>query len=153
MNERYSIQEVHICTFSKLDKKDINGYDFITNMNDYPLRWCVIDYEKEFVIDIKMKLMYKYVDSNSNLKFLNELSKVKKDNKRAAIRPIYNLNSDLDMYKEGNEIIENLKNGYEYPDGNDVYNNKEYLEKIKEEELEKQKSTSKVKQKVKKWKK
>ena len=153
MNDRFLVKKMYICPFIKWESGGI-----LPNKIDYPARWCVIDTEQKIVIDIKDELKYDYMETVSMIYFLEESLEKIKENKRAAIHPT-NFAYDKEMLLKAGPIIEHLKNGYEFVDGNDFYNNEAYLEHIKQEDEKEIEKTSKLvekKQKTKKksfWKK
>ena len=95
---------------------------------------------------IKTKLKYDYVKTMSHLYFISQSYKKIKGNNRVAILPYASLLSDGYDRQEAISIIEQLKNNVEFQDGNEVYDNKSYLEYLKEEAL---KETQKKKNKIK----
>ncbi len=140
MQERFDICEIHICPVYKV------GDNFKPD-REYPTRYCVIDKEKEIAIDIKTKLKYDYIQTMSHLYFMSQSYKKIKGDNRVAILPYASfIYSSCDM-KAARNIIEQLKNNVEFQDGNEVYDNKSYLEYLKEEVL---KETQKQKNKTKK---
>lgn len=139
MEERFLITEIHICPIYQKDgfyKPDL----------EYPARYCVIDTENEIVVDIKTKLKYDYVQTMSRLYFVSQSFKKIKGDKRVAIFPLSEFTSkDYDI-KEAEKIIKALKNDKEFKDGNEVFNNKQYLEYLKQEQsLEQNKSQKMIK--------
>ena len=141
-NDRFSINEMFVCTFRKAED---NAY--FAQIGKYPTRWCVVDMEQGIVIDIKMGLKYEYIETTSYLNFLNNSYKKIKGDKRAAYKPMQSIYIDPEIYAKGKEIIEKLKNGYEFVDGNDLYSNEEYLKYLEQEGKE---TLSKEKTKTKK---
>ena len=135
MENRYDTFEFYICTF----KIKENGV--VPNITDYPYRrLCVVDNKRKKVIDIEHELEYDYIETMSQLYFINESSKKIKENKRAAIFPVIVLSLKLDQRKKVSSIINKIENGYQFPDGNDVLSNQEYLNSFKKE-----KSKAKIK--------
>lgn len=135
MGERFFVKQIHICPFDRTDLGKLSP-----KINEYPARYCIIDEEKQIAIDIELKLKYDYVETISWLNFINQSYEKIQDDKRVAVCPYRLMNdNDFDLV-EAIKIINNLKNGYEYPDGNETYNNQQYLEyialeKAKEEKL------------------
>ena len=127
--ERYSINRVLLCTFDKSSEKLIK-----INSEYYPMRWCVIDKECNKAIDIKMGLQYDYIPTISGLHLVSRAAELIQENKRAAIHPIVTLNYEDGILEQGKEIIEALKWGFVFPDGNEMLNETEYFEEL---ELEK----------------
>lgn len=143
MEERFSVKNIHICPV------DIAYDRFKPNLN-FPTRFCVIDEKEEIAIDIKTKLKYDYVKTMSHLYFIGKSYEKIKRNKRVAMLPIFSFEYDEEIYNESNIIINMLKNGETFKDGNEVYDNEQYLEFIKEEyESEKQEQILKQNQKQK----
>lgn len=139
MDGRFNVCEIHICPVYKVG-------DSFKPDREYPTRYCVVDNEKQIAIDIKTKLKYDYVKTTSHLYFISQSYKKIKGNNRVAILPYVSLLSDGYDRKEAMNIIEQLKNNVEFQDGNEVYDNKSYLEYLKQEAL---KETQKQKNKVK----
>lgn len=138
MKERFSINEIHICTFERINNL------FKPNLNEYPLRFCVVDKSNGIVIDIEHELKYDYVETVSGLYFINESMKKIRDNKRAAIFPMTLIDIDEDIRKRANNIINRLKSGEEFKDGNDVLGNEEYLNIVAKEKNGTQKQLQKT---------
>ena len=146
MEDRFKIEEIHICPVQKI------GNSFKPNL-EYPARLCVIDEEKEIAIDIETRLQYDYVKTISRLYFISQSYEKIKGDRRVAIFPLSTLILDEKYRVEGNFIIDQLKNGVEFQDGNEVFNNEQYLEYLNQEKLEKVNEPQKVKQKTKIFKK
>jgi hypothetical protein len=138
MQERFDICEIHICPVYKV------GESFKPDI-EYPIRYCVIDKEKEIAIDIKTKLKYDYVKTMSHLYFMSQSYKKIKGDNRVAILPYAPLSFDNCDLDEAKKIKEQLENNVEFQDGNEVYDNKAYLEYLKQEAL---KENNKVKNKI-----
>ena len=137
MPERFLITEIHICPIYQIDgfyKPDL----------EYPIRYCVIDTENEVAIDIKTKLKYDYVQTMSRLYFVSQSFKKIKGDRRVAIFPLADFGSKEYNIKEAEKIIKALKNNKEFKDGNDVFDNKQYLEYIKQEQLMEQNKPKKM---------
>ena len=136
---------MQICTFT------FEKYGIRPNLNKYPFtRLCVIDTENKIVIDVNHGCKYDFLESTSMISFMNGASKKIKENKRAAFNPITFLGyGTIDDEKKTQDIVNKLKNGYEFLDGNDLYSNEEYLELVTKESEESLKKRSKpVKQKI-----
>lgn len=139
MDERFNVCEIHICPVYKVG-------DSFKPDREYPTRYCVVDEEREIAIDIKTKLKYDYVKTMSHLYFISQSYKKIKGDNRVAILPYASLLSDGCDRQEAISIIEQLKNNVEFQDGNEVYDNKSYLEYLKEETLkESQNNKNKIK--------
>ena len=139
MDERFNVCEIHICPVYKVG-------DSFKPDREYPTRYCVVDEEREIAIDIKTKLKYDYVKTMSHLYFISKSYKKIKGDNRVAILPYASLLSDGYDRPEAISIIEQLKNNVEFQDGNEVYDNKSYLEYLKEETLkESQNNKNKIK--------
>lgn len=124
-NEIYEIVKIHICNFEKKD-------DCLkVNLNDFPERLCVIDNKNDVVIDVETKHKYPYIRTISMMYFLNEMEAKKITiGKRVAcfeysFLSLSRLNSKELI--ECEKIIESLKQGIQYPDGNDILTNEQYL--------------------------
>ena len=127
MNERFKICEMYICPIYEKDglyKPDL----------EYPTRYCVIDNVKEIAIDIKTRLKYDYVRTMSRLYFVSQSYKKIKGNRRVAIYPLASFGTLEYDIKEVEKIIEALNNNEEFEDGNETFDNKEYLEYIRQEQ-------------------
>lgn len=146
MEERFSVKEIYICPVER------PSVGVLKPNLEYPTRYCVIDEEKEIAIDIKTKLKYDYIRTMSHLYFISQSYEKIKGDKRVAIIPFKIMNDNNYDFVEAVKIINKLKSGIEFQDGNEVYNNKQYLEYIKQEALEEQKKQSKVKKITKKGK-
>lgn len=139
MDERFNVCEIHICPVYKVG-------DSFKPDREYPTRYCVVDEEREIAIDIKTKLKYDYIQTMSHLYFISQSYKKIKGDNRVAILPYASLLSDGCDRQEAISIIEQLKNNVEFQDGNEVYDNKSYLEYLKEETLkESQNNKNKIK--------
>lgn len=135
MKDKYTINEINICTFRFNKQGRISP-----NLNEYPqARLCVIDTENKIAIDVIHRLKYDYIETLSRLYFMNEASKKIKENKRAAIFPYSLIHIDRSDMKKAKKIINELENGYSFCDGNEVYNNEEYLELLEKENHKKAK--------------
>lgn len=97
---------------------------------EYPLRYCVIDTKEMIVIDIENELSYTYIETFSRLYVLAQAIKAIKNNHRVAITPVHIFTCDSNLIKKSKEIINRLENGEKFQNGNDVFNNEEYLENI-----------------------
>lgn len=140
---RYKINKVNLCKFVWSSKKTVE----IDTSEYYPERWCVIDTENNKAIDIKMELEYDFIPTFSGLHLASKAAQLIKDDKRAAIYDTFPFNYDDGILEMGNNIIEKLKNGYIFPDGNEMLNETEYFEAL---ELEKSKNIKKQLKKIKK---
>ncbi len=143
MNQRFTVTNVSICPIH--DKG--NGAfqpDF-----DYPIRKCIVDRERGIVVDIKTKLKYDYIETMSFIYVLNDSYKKLKKDKRFGIYAVQNISPITENLQEIEEIIEKLKNGEDFVDGNDVLDNKQYLESIKEEYEKSIQQSKKIRKKVK----
>lgn len=139
MERRFKICQIHVCPVYRI------GNDFKPDM-EYPSRYCVIDNEKQIAIDIKTKLKYDYIQTVSHLYFMSQAAKKIKGNNRVAMFSYSSISYGKYNIEEAKNIIEQLKNNVEFQDGNEVYDNKSYLEYLKQEALmETQKNENKVK--------
>lgn len=140
MEERFMITEIHICPIYQIN-------EFYKPDLEYPVRYCVIDNENEIAIDIKTKLKYDYVKTMSRLYFVSQSYKKIKGDRRVAIFPLANFGSKEYDIKEAEKIIKALKDNKEFKDGNEVFDNKQYLETIKQEQLIEQTKIKKLRKK------
>lgn len=138
---RYKINKVNLCKFICSSKKT-----FELDNEYYPERWCVIDTETNKAIDIKMELEYDFIPTFSGLHLASKAAELIRENKRAAIHDMYPFSYDEGILEKGNEIIEKLKMGYLFLDGNEVLNETAYFEAL---ELEKSKDKKKHLKKIK----
>ena len=145
MEERFEIIESNITNFIIIEEGVVK-FDLA-----YPKRVCVLDREREIVVDINHKLEYDYIRFSPNNQLMKASYNKIKQNQRAAIYDIKKYLSGEEQ-KKANEIIEYLKSGGEYTNGNLVLNNEQYLERIEKDNVEKQKDklNRKIPQKVKK---
>lgn len=136
--KRPLIARVHICCFDKFDETILK-----TDLNEYPDRLCIVDEENDMIIDVETKHRYTYVRTMSMLYFLNELERKKiKLGKRFGCFKYDNslLKISSDELKQCREIINLLKQGFVFPDGNDELTNEEYLELINKSKTKEKKS-------------
>lgn len=129
------IARIHICCFESFNN------NLKTDLQKYLDRLCIIDEEKDIVVDVETRHQYKYVRTVSMLYFLNELETKKIiPGKRFGCFKYDNSLIDVssDELKECKKIIDLLKQGYEFPNGNDVLTNEEYLELINRPKIEEQ---------------
>ena len=131
MEDGFFITEMYICTFSKV------GELLKPNINEYPMRFCVLDDVNKIAIDIESGLKYDYVETMSMLYFINNSYLKIKDNKRVAIFPIKLIDIEPDMETKAHKIIKKLKNGVEFDDGNEVLDNESYLKSVTKKQKEK----------------
>ena len=138
MNDRYKVCWLQICPFERL-----KGNILRPNRDDYPYRLCVLDKEVNIAIDVKTEMRYDYIRT-SMVYFLNEESKKIQDNKRYAIMELHLsvLGIKKEEYLHANLIVNKLKYGKEYKDGNTI-SNEEYLEYISKENKNKVKLKNK----------
>lgn len=135
MENKPRITKLHICCFEKYNENILK-----MNLEKYPERLCIIDAEKNFVIDVETRHEYEYVKTVNMLYFLSDLeSKKISPGKRVAcfeysFLSIGNLSSD--ELRKCKDIIELLKKGYKFPDGNQELTNEEYLELINTQKTE-----------------
>ena len=136
---RYKINRVNLCKFIYTLKNS-----FELDNEYYPERWCVIDTETNKAIDIKMGLQYDFIPTFSGLHLASKAASLIKENKRAAIHDMIPFSYDDGILEQGNEIIEKLKAGYSYPDGNEALNETEYFEALELEKAKEEKKESKI---------
>ena len=142
--ESIRVAKIHICVFEKNNENQIK-----IDIQKYPDRLCVIDEEKNIVIDVQTKHQYPYIRTVNRLYFASndDAARVKYGKRNACFEyhtmPMLEFTSlELDCC---NEIIKQLKQGVKFLDGNEVLTNEEYLEAIKNE-----KTYNKVKKMIKK---
>ena len=131
---RQMITRMHICCF-----ENPNGFGLERDLQKYPDRLCVLDEEKDIVIDVETGHKYTYIRTFSMIYFLNEIERKKVElGKRFACFKYDNalLNISSDELKKCKEIINLLKSGYEFPDGNKELTNEQYLELINTQKIE-----------------
>lgn len=125
-NENYEIVIMHICKFERSDK------DLILNLNKYPERLCVLDKNRNVAVDVNTAYEYPYV------KIMNMAYSIDLDEHKRYACIEYKSSLGLKAKKEDlllcQEIINLLKQGFTFPDGNKELTNQEYLEMLKEEE-------------------
>ena len=137
MKEKYSVNEVNICTFNLENGKNK------TNLNSFPqTRLCVIDNEAGIAVDVKHELKYDFIETVSGLYFVSYALDKIKDNRRVAVFPLLNIGISEDECKMAKSVINKLESGYEFQDGNIALSNEEYLKVL---ELEKLNSTNQKK--------
>lgn len=130
--ESIRISRIHICVFEKNNENKIK-----IDTQKYPDRICVIDEEKNIAIDVQTKHQYPYIRIVNRLYFASsdEVERVKYGKRNACFEchtlPMLEFTS-LELNR-CNEVIEQLKQGVEFLDGNEVLTNEEYLEMIKNE--------------------
>lgn len=141
-NNRFSINEIHICPLEILPNKNI-GFDITT----YPTRYCVLDNDNNIAVDIELKVQYDYIVTTSFLHVIStNLEKIGTD-KRVAVRPYKSLLINNDILEKSKAIIKELELGKSFVDGNDVFNNEDYLKYI-EHLNKKQQIKEKIKRKI-----
>ena len=126
--KKYDICWLQICPFDRLE-----GGILKPNRDDYPYRLCVLDRESSIAIDVKDEVSYEYIRT-STVYFLNQESKKIEKDKRYAIMEInlYMKGIEKEDYIRANGIINKLKAGKEFIDGNSI-SNEEYLKNINNE--------------------
>lgn len=143
MSNKYSVNEVSICTFTFED-----GI-IKSNLNEFPqTRLCVINKEAGFAIDVRHELKYDFLETVSGLYFVSRAIDKINGNKRVAVFPLVNLGLTEEERVMVNNIIKKLEAGCEFIDGNDALSNDEYLKVLELERLnyrEKKKSLKKKK--------
>ena len=133
--KKIRMARLHICCFENFDDKRLK-YD----LEKFPDRLCVIDEDKDIVVDVETRHQYTYVRTISMLYFLNELERKKISvGKRVGCFEYDSLSLGIlssDDLKECKEIINLLKQGFVFPDGNEELSNEEYLELINRSKIE-----------------
>lgn len=129
------IARIHICTIEKADGNNIK-----LDLQNYPERLCVIDEENSIVIDVETKHQYPYIRTVNRLYFASEDDVARiKYGKRNAYFDYSNflmLDFSLSELNRCKEIIEQLKQGVVFIDGNEALTNEEYLNMIKNSKKE-----------------
>lgn len=150
MNKRFIIAEALISPLIFTNRSSL-----IPDSN-YPFRYCVVDLENLIAIDIEQELKYDYLPTESKLFLLstmnNKIDKIK-SNQRFALLSVNLLNTDYEMHKKGINIIQRIKNGEQFKDGNVAFSNEKYLESIIKEQNKIQKEEIKTKKLTKRRKK
>ena len=123
MNEKYIICQMYICPFIRLNELNI-----VPDLS-YPHRPCVLNLEKQEVIDIYTKLKYDYINTPSRIYNGPIVEKIKDEKRVAIYSPLLELVDEKTQHK-GQKIIHELENGKEYPNGNSILTNEEYLKKM-----------------------
>lgn len=136
MKNNYSIRVANICPFIFL-----SGINIVPDLS-YPPRLCVVNEEEGFAIDIDTELKYDYLETPSRLYVGSMIDKVK-DDKRVAILSSLTYKDIYLEYRKGLNIIEQLKSGRKFENGNDIYNNEQYLEYLDKESTKKVKKIQK----------
>lgn len=140
MNEKYSINTVSICPVETINNKHKKPL-----VDAYPeLRLCVIDNENKFAIDVIHELKYQYIDTINNRYLKDNLIYNVDDGKRIAIFPNkLMLTSDVTR-KMCEDVIDKLESGYIFPDGNEVLDNRMYLELLGRERKQQKSKIKKI---------
>jgi len=148
--KRFRVVNIHICCFDR-GEKDKFKLDF----NKYPTRLCVIDEEKEVAIDVETMHQYPYIKTVGMLDLLDDAQakKVKLGQRAAVVEYIdltyYTLDSKTLIKCEN--IINCLKQGIDFPDGNKELTNEQYLKMLRKQKNDKyENSNEKSKKKCKK---
>lgn len=128
MSDRFSVNEIYICPINILSSTVITP-----DLENFPTRLCVIDRYLGIAIDVEQELKYDYLETISGLYFVNSVVDKIKKNERIAILPLKLLVLDKDKKNKVEMIIERLRNGESFPDGNKILNNEEYLLIINDE--------------------
>lgn len=137
MEKKPRITKLHICCFEKYNENILK-----MNLEKYPERLCVIDDINNIVVDVETRHEYEYVKTVNMLYFLSDLEAKKiSPGKRVACFEYSFLsfgNLSSDELKNCKEIIELMKKGHKFPDGNQKLTNEEYLELINTQKIEEQ---------------
>ena len=128
-NENYKIVQMHICSFERKD--GMLAFD----MSKYPQRLCIHDKKNKMIVDVETQHQYPYVRI-LNMQYFYDIEEIKllTPDKRvgcmeyATIIPIF----DSSTIEKCKNIIDLLKKGVAFPDGNQVLSNEQYLEAIKQ---------------------
>lgn len=130
------IAKIHICSFEK-----VNDKDFKFNVEKYPERLCVIDENRDIVVDVETKHEYPYVETTSTLHFINNMyiNQISEGQRVACYEYVVMLpNQELSSKEidECNKIFNLLKQGKSFKKGNEELTNEEYLEMINKAKVE-----------------
>lgn len=123
MNKRFSIFEMWICTMVK------EGKSYRPNPN-YVIRKCVVDEEQSIAIDMEDKLKYDYVKTINGRYFVEKSSEKIELGKKIAVFPVSIILSS-DELLVAQSIIEELKSGKDFTDGNKVIYINDYVDSNK----------------------
>ncbi|MDO4962598.1 MAG: hypothetical protein Q4E75_00635 [bacterium] len=127
---RFEIVCIYICPFIF-----VNEINVLPNFSDYPVRNCVIDKEKNIVIDIETEQQYDFLPTVSRLFVLTKFKDKIKDGKRVGVKGMPSKTFTLDEIEKSKKIIKRLQNGEKFIDGN-LISNEDYLKLISKEEIE-----------------
>lgn len=129
-NENYKIVKMHICKFERKEKV------LSLNLNKYPARLCVLDKVRKVAVDVNTAYEYPYVKVINMTYIDNDGIEFNEQKRYACIEYDSLLSSEIK--KEElllcKEILNLLKQGVTFPDGNKELTNEEYIEMLKEEE-------------------
>ena len=135
--KKIRIAKIHICSF-----ENYNANILKYNLEKYPERICVIDEQKDIVVDVETRHQYPYIRTVNMSYFLNDSEKKKViPGKRVGCFEYYSLSLfelSSDDLKKCNKIINLLKENYIFPEGNDELTNEQYLELINSSKKEKE---------------
>lgn len=120
MSEKYTIEMLYICPLVHL-----SGLNIVPDLQ-FPPRLCVVDREMGIAIDVRTKLKYDYLETLSRLYIGATMEKAKGQSRIGIPAMFCDVKSETD-YKKALRLIEQLKLGKTFPNGNEVLSNKEYL--------------------------
>ena len=134
-NKKIRISKMHICPFEKYDNSRLKF-----DLEKYKDRLCVVDENKDIVVDVETGHQYPYVRTVSMIYFLNELEakKVVVGKRVGCFEYDSICLSDLNSedLKKCKEVIELLKQSFVFPNGNEQLTNEQYLELINRQKIE-----------------
>lgn len=122
--DNYEIVKMHICSFE--GKDGVLSFD----IDKYPERLCVCDKSNKLVIDVETLHQYPYI-SGLNMQSFYDISNAETFSVGNRIGCIEYATCPYELENESLEmcinIIEQLKLGQIFPDGNSILTNEEYL--------------------------
>ena len=127
----YKILKMHICSFER--KNGILTFD----MEKYPERLCVFDKNKKIVIDVETWHKYPYIRVLNGQSFYDITDvKMLTPNNRVACMEYATFIHDLekDVLEKCQKVIKLLQKGHEFPNGNEMLSNEDYLKFINNKE-------------------
>ena len=128
---RFTTAYLRICEFNKYD----GVVSPIEDDDKFPMRLCVIDTDQSIAVDVKTKLKYDYFETTeSKIYFLCNVKGKIHPEKRYGVFPVTAYNLDVEQTALVEQIINGLKNGEEYKDGNDIFPGEETYTKYLESE-------------------
>lgn len=148
-DENYQILTMHICKFKNI------GKNLFLNSNSCPERLCILDKKEKIVIDVKSGCQYPYVKIINMTYIISNGVAIDDSMEYACLEysNIYEQKMSKDDLLLCKEIIQLLKQGVTFPDGNkekDILERNEMLYREYGELLNTDKNSNKILQKRKK---